>query len=124
MKTLLAALVVGAFAFGSLPAMAQDKTESFVLSPAEQAKLKAARVDAKAKWAAMTPEQKTATRKAANAKKRSELTAVEDLSMGEGTDAFNAKEGAAAAAASKAGPKPEKPTAAQTKELEKSSKGQ
>ncbi len=124
MKTLVAALVVGAFAFGSLTAMAQDKTQSFILTPAEQAKLKADRVDAKAKWAAMTPEQKAATRKAANAKKRSELTMVEELSMGEGTEAFNAKEGAAAAAASKAGPKPAKPTAEQTKELEKSSKGQ
>ena len=74
MKKLLAAFVVGAFAFGSLTAMAQDKTQSFILTPAEQARLKADRAEAKAKWAAMTPEQKAATRKAANAKKRSELT--------------------------------------------------
>ena len=123
MNKLLAALVVGAFAFGSLPALAQDKTQSFILTPGEQARLKTERDAAKAKWAAMTPEEKAAMRKAANGKRRSELTTVEDLSMGSGTEYFNAKEGAAATAASKAGPKPEKPTPEQTKELQKS-KGQ
>ena len=78
MNKLLAALVVGAFAFGSLPALAQaDKTQSFVLTPAEQAKLKAERDAARAKWAAMTPEQKSATRKAMQAKRVSELTTLE-----------------------------------------------
>jgi len=124
MKKLLAALVVGAFAFGCLPAMAQEKTQSFILTPAEQARLKADRVAAKAKWDAMTPEEKAAMRKSANAKRRSELTAVEELSMGSGTEYFNAKEGAAATAASKAGPKPEKPSAEATKELRQKSKGQ
>jgi hypothetical protein len=123
MKKLLAAVVVGAFAFGSLTAMAQDKTQSFVLTPAEQARLKADRLAAKTKWDSMTPEEKAAMRKSANAKRRSELTAVEELSMGSGTDYFTAKEGAAATAESKAGPKPAKPTAEQTKQLEKS-KGQ
>ncbi len=123
MKKLLAALVVGAFAFASIPAMAQEKTQSFVLTPAEQARLKAERDSAKAKWAAMTPEEKAATRKAANSKKRTELTTIEDMSMGEGDDAFTAKKGAADAAASKAGPKPAKPSAEATKEQQKS-KGQ
>jgi hypothetical protein len=123
MNKLLAALVVGAFAFGSLPALAQDKTQSFVLTPGEQARLKSERDAAKAKWAAMTPEEKAAMKKAASGKKRSELTTVEELSMGSGTEYFNAKEGAAATAASKAGPKPDKPTPEQTKELQKS-KGQ
>jgi hypothetical protein len=78
MNKLLAALVVGAFAFGSLPALAQaDKTQSFVLTPAEQAKLKAERDAARAKWAAMTPEQKAATRKTMQAKRVSELTTLE-----------------------------------------------
>ena len=78
MNKLLAALVVGAFAFGSLPALAQaDKTQSFVLTPVEQAKLKAERDAARAKWAAMTPEQKSATRKAMQAKRVSELTTLE-----------------------------------------------
>jgi hypothetical protein len=123
MKKLLTALVVGAFAFGCLPAMAQDKTQSFVLTPAEQARLKAERSAAKAKFDAMTPEEKAAMRKAASAKKRSELTTVEELSMGSGTEYFTAKEGAKAAADSKAGPKPMKPSAEATKELQKS-KGQ
>lgn len=123
MNKLLVALLVGAFAFAAVPAMAQEKTQSFVLTPAEQARLKADRAAAKAKWAAMTPEEKAAMRKSANAKRREELTAVEELSMGSGTEYFNAKEGAAAAAASKAGPKPDKPTAEATKEVQKS-KGQ
>ena len=126
MNKLLAALVVGAFALGSLPALAQvvsDKTQSFILTPGEQARLKAERDAAKAKWAAMTPEEKAATKKAASAKRRSELTTVEEMSMGSGTEYFNAKEGAAATAASKAGPKPEKPTADQTRDVQKS-KGQ
>ena len=123
MNKLLAALAVGAFAFGSLPALAQDKTQSFILTPGEQARLKTEREAAKAKWAAMTPEEKAATKKAASGKRRSELTTVEEMSMGSGTEYFNAKEGAAATAASKAGPKPEKPTPDQTKDLQKS-KGQ
>ena len=123
MNKLLAALAVGAFAFGSLPALAQDKTQSFILTPGEQARLKTERDAAKAKWAAMTPEEKAATKKAASGKRRSELTTVEEMSMGSGTEYFNAKEGAAATAASKAGPKAEKPTPDQTKDLQKS-KGQ
>ena len=123
MNKLLAALVVGAFALGSLPALAQDKTQSFILTPGEQARLKTERDAAKAKWAAMTPEEKAATKKAASGKRRSELTTVEEMSMGSGTEYFNAKEGAAATAASKAGPKPEKPTPEQTRDLQKS-KGQ
>jgi hypothetical protein len=123
MNKLLAALAVGAFAFGSLPALAQDKTQSFILTPGEQARLKTERDAAKAKWAAMTPEEKAATKKAASGKRRSELTTVEEMSMGSGTEYFNAKEGAAATAASKAGPKPEKPTPDQTRDVQKS-KGQ
>jgi hypothetical protein len=123
MNKLLAALVVGAFALGSLPALAQDKTQSFILTPGEQARLKTERDAAKAKWAAMTPEEKAATKKAASGKRRSELTTVEEMSMGSGTEYFNAKEGAAATAASKAGPKPDKPTPDQTRDVQKT-KGQ
>ena len=123
MNKLLAALVVGAFALGSLPALAQDKTQSFILTPGEQARLKAERDAAKAKWATMTPEEKAATKKTANTKRRSELTTIEEMSMGSGTEYFNAKEGAAATAASKAGPKPDKPTPDQTRDVQKT-KGQ
>ena len=123
MYKLLAALIIGAFAFGALPAMADDKTRSFVLTPAEQARLKADRATAKAKFTAMTPEEKAAMRKSAAAKKREDLTDVEELSMGSGTEYFTAERGAAAAAASKAGPKPRKPTPEQSKDVQKS-KGQ
>jgi hypothetical protein len=73
-KKLIAALFAGAFAFASASAMADDKTPP---TPVDQAKLKAERDAARAKWAAMTPEQRTATRKAMQAKRVSELTALE-----------------------------------------------
>src|ERR1700681_631246 len=73
-KKLIAALFAGAFAFASVSAMADDKTPP---TPVDQAKLKAERDAAKAKWAAMTPEHRTATRKAMQAKRVSELTTLE-----------------------------------------------
>lgn len=79
-KKLIAALFAGAFAFASVSAIADDKTPP---APVDQAKLKAERLDAKAKWDAMTPEQKAATRKAAQAKKLSELTMLEKMSVGQ-----------------------------------------
>ena len=73
-KKLIAALFAGAFAFASASAIADDKTPS---APVDQAKLKAERDAAKSKWAAMSAEEKAATRKAMQSKKVSELTAVE-----------------------------------------------
>jgi hypothetical protein len=73
-KKLIAALFAGAFAFASVSAMADDKTPP---TPVDQAKLKAERDAAKAKWAGMTPEQKAATRKTMQAKRVSELTTLE-----------------------------------------------
>ena len=75
-KKLIAALFAGAFAFVSASAIADDKTPA---QPVDQAKLKAERDAAKAKFAAMTPEEKAATKKAAQAKKVSDLSAVELL---------------------------------------------
>jgi len=63
MKKLLIALCAGAFALGSVTALADDKTPS---EPVDQAKLKAERQKAKAEKAKMTPEEK----KAARAKKQ------------------------------------------------------
>ena len=91
-KKLIAALFAGAFAFASASAMADDKTP---LAPVDQAKLKAERDAAKAKFAAMTPEEKAATRKAMQAKKVAELTALELVAQ-EG-DAGNMATGADAA---------------------------
>ena len=79
-KKLIAALFAGAFAFASASAIAQDKTAPI---PFDQAKSKAERDAAKAKFAAMTPEEKAATKKAAQTKKVSELTALE-MVAGEG----------------------------------------
>jgi cell division protein FtsL len=73
-KKLIAALFAGAFAFASASAMADDKTAPI---PVDQAKLKAERDAAKAKWAGMTAEQKAATRKAVREKKIGELTELE-----------------------------------------------
>ena len=93
-KKLIAALFVGAFAFASVPALADDKTP---VAPVDQAKLKAERAEAKGKWEAMTPEQKAATRKAMQAKKVSELSALEmvaqegDTGPVSGMDAAKAK---------------------------------
>ena len=57
-KKLIAALFAGAFSFTSASAMADDKTPP---TPVDQAKLKAERDAAKAKFAAMSPEEKAAT---------------------------------------------------------------
>ena len=73
-KKLIAALFAGAFAFASVSALADDKTPS---APVDQAKLKAERDAAKAKFAAMSPEEKAATRKAMREKRVSELSALE-----------------------------------------------
>ena len=73
-KKLIAALFAGAFAFASATAMADDKSPA---PPVDQAKLKAERDAAKAKFAAMSPEEKAATRKAMQAKRVSELTTLE-----------------------------------------------
>ena len=73
-KKLIAALFAGAFAFASASAMADDKTPS---APVDQAKLKAERDAARAKFAAMSPEEKAATRRAMREKRVSELSALE-----------------------------------------------
>jgi hypothetical protein len=75
-KKLIAALFAGAFAFASVSAMADDKTPA---QPFDQAKAKAERDAAKSKWAAMSAEEKAATKKAAQSKKVSDLSAVELL---------------------------------------------
>ena len=65
MNKLLVALFAGMFALGSTAAMADDKTPA---QPVDQAKLKADRAAAKAAKAQMTPEEKSAAKKAASRK--------------------------------------------------------
>jgi hypothetical protein len=72
MNKLIATLIAGTFALGSVAAMAQgDKTPP---QPVDTAKLKAEREQAKADYAAMTPEQKAAYKKGMAAARRRLLT--------------------------------------------------
>jgi hypothetical protein len=80
MNKLVIALTAGAFALGSVAAMAQvppgDKTPP---APVDQAKLKADRDAAKAARANMTPEEKAAARKAKRAARQTEETQIEKV---------------------------------------------
>jgi hypothetical protein len=80
MNKLLAALIAGAFALGSVAAMAQvpqgDKTPA---APVDQAKLKADRDAAKAAAAKMTPEEKAAAKKAQRAARQKEEAQIEKV---------------------------------------------
>jgi hypothetical protein len=101
MNKLFAAFIAGAFAFASVAAMAQDKTPP---PPIDRAALKAERDAARAKWAAMNPEQKAATRKSMAAKRVSELNALEMVATegpmeGVGADAAKDRSDRAAAKA-------------------------
>ena len=74
MNKLLVALIAGAFALGSVAALADDKTPA---QPVDQAKLKAEKDAAKAAAANMTPEEKAAAKKAKRAEKQKQLGATE-----------------------------------------------
>jgi len=80
MNKLVIALTAGAFALGSVAAMAQvptgDKTPA---QPVDQAKLKAERDAAKAAAAKMTPEEKAAAKKAKSAAKQKQVTEIEKV---------------------------------------------
>ncbi len=105
MNKLLVALCASVFALGSTAALAGNDMKPLSKMDTQQAK--AASDAAKAKWAKMTPEEQAATKKAAQAKNRESWTAIEQVSSG--ID-YDAKKGAADAAASKAGPAPAKGT--------------
>ena len=76
MNKLLIALTAGAFALGSVAALADDKTPA---APVDQAKLKAERDAAKAAAAKLTPEEKAAAKKAKRAAKQKEETQIEKV---------------------------------------------
>jgi hypothetical protein len=73
MDRLFVGLLGSAFAFGSVAAMADDKTPA---QPVDPAKLKAEKDAAKAAAAKMTPQEKAAARKAKRAKKQQEASAI------------------------------------------------
>ena len=76
MNKLLIALTVGAFALGSVAALADDKTPA---ARADQAKLKADRDAAKAAAAKMTPEEKAAAKKTKRAARQKEEAQIEKV---------------------------------------------
>ncbi len=125
MNKLLIALTAGAFALGSVAALADDKTPA---APVDQAQLKAERDAAKAAAAQMTPEEKAAAKKAKRAEKQKALGGVEKTQQeGGGTAKAKAEMASKEAAASKTDPKA-LPTAADKqkalKEQEKKASGQ
>jgi hypothetical protein len=81
MNKLIAVLIAGAFALGSVAALAQggmggsDQTPP---QPVDQAKLKADRAKAKADYAKMTPEEKAAYKKAKAAQRQKDLDAQQE----------------------------------------------
>ena len=103
MKKLLVALIAGAFALGSVAALADDKTPG---APVDQAKLKAEREAKKAEQAKMTPEEKKAAKKAKSAERQKELGATEKAGQeGGASPQSQAAQGAKEAKESKAQPK-------------------
>ena len=80
MNKLVIALTAGAFALGSVVAMAQvpqgDKTPP---APVDQAKLKAEKDAAKAAQAQMTPEEKNAAKKAKRKQRQQEESQIEKM---------------------------------------------
>ena len=103
MNKLIAMLIAGTFALGSVAAMADDKTPT---APVDQKALKAERDAKKAEAANMTPEEKAADKKAKRAKKQQELAATQKSGQEGGASAQDkAAEAKKAAADSKAQPK-------------------
>jgi len=96
MNKLFIALIAGAFALGSVAALADDKSPA---QPVDQAKLKAEREAKKAEQAKMTPEEKAAAKKAKRAERQKALSGTEKGGQEGGTapltaaDAKAAKEG-------------------------------
>jgi hypothetical protein len=101
MNKLLIALTAGAFALGSVAALADDKTPA---APVDQAKLKAERDAAKAAAAKITPEEKAAAKKAKRAAKQKEETQIEKV--GQPTGPGKAETMKKSVDASKGDPKP------------------
>jgi colicin import membrane protein len=129
MNKLIATLIAGTFALGSVAAMAQlPQGEKTPAQPVDQKALKAEKDKAKADAANMTPEEKAAAKKAKRAARQKELdTSAKTQQEGGASPKAQAEEGKKAADASKAQPKA-LPTAADKqkalKEQEKKASGQ
>jgi hypothetical protein len=107
MNKLILALIAGAFTLGATTVFADD-SDMKPLSAAETKMYRQQRAEAKAELEKMTPEQRAAMRKAAQGKKRAELSVMEQMNQ-DGYDATGARiEAKAAVAQSKAMPAPTK----------------
>ena len=125
MNKLIATLIAGTFALGSVAAMADDKTPA---APVDQKALKAEKDKAKADAAKMTPEEKAAAKKAKRAERQKQLSGDEKTQQeGGASPKMKAEDAAKDAKDSKGQPKA-LPTAADKqkalKEQEKKSSGQ
>jgi uncharacterized membrane protein len=129
MNKLIATLIAGTFALGSVAAMAQlPQGEKTPAQPVDQKALKAEKDKAKADAANMTPEEKAAAKKAKRAARQKELdTSAKTQQEGGATAKMKAEDAAKDTAAAKGQPKA-LPTAADKqkalKEQEKKSSGQ
>jgi len=110
MNKLLATVIAGTFAISSVSAMAQTAAQQdnsmLPLSKMDTQDAKAAREAAKAKWDKMTPQEQAAAKKAARSKRLQDANAI-DMIANENMQ-YDAKQGAADAAASKNVAKPTK----------------
>jgi hypothetical protein len=107
MKTSSAMLVASALSLVSMFALADDRTPSDV-TPAEQAKMKKEADAKKSALAKMTPEERTAARKASDAEHRKYENTIEQITQNPGESrnmGINKS-----TAASKAGPRPARGT--------------
>jgi uncharacterized membrane protein len=125
MNKLITILIAGAFALGSVAAMADDKTPA---PPVDTKALKAEKEKAKADAAKMTPEEKAAAKKAKRAARQKELdTTAKSQQEGGATAKMKAEDAAKDTAAAKGQPKA-LPTPADKqkalKEQEKKASGQ
>ena len=104
MNKLLVALFASAFALISASAFADDSS-MMPLSKMDTEHAKAARAEAQAKWAKMTPQEQAAAKKAARQKKLADANAIDMIANDNMQYSPPTKEEAAAA---KAIPKPTK----------------
>jgi hypothetical protein len=116
MNRLLAALIVGAFAFasGSVLAQATEKPKpetqplrglAVPLKQMDVEQAKAAHEAAKEAWDKMTPEEQAAWKKKARAKRVADLNAIEEYAVEQGA-VYDTEAAKKAAEQSKAMPKP------------------
>ena len=105
MSKTLAMLIAGVLALAPLFALADDRTPS-TATPDEQAKMKQDAAAKKAAWAKMTPEEKKAAKKAKDAEHLKYENTIEGITQNPGEQrnmGINKS-----AAASKAGPTPQR----------------